>query len=300
MQFSVMQTELSDRLGVYDSTVSADLTKIKRWINMGYQYICGKQNWPFLTDYEIVQTVIDITAGTVDATAASATITFSSAPAVSVANRFIQFSSSDDWYKITAHTAAAATATISPTYGPTSNLSAGTYKVRKLLYATTTPLVSYLDMKKTVNPGRLESLNAREADFFLPLYMETGTPDNYIIGPLDSSANLQFSLVNPPSAVINLLVRGVKAITEMSSDSDTPIYPAKWHDATVDIAAYYGFQSSDDTRAADNLAVGEQKIADMMRVYSTDLGRHRVMSPVDSQYEEGPVYTLPGDYGRMY
>ena len=267
---------------------------------MGYQYVCGKHNWPFLLGYEIVQTVADITTGTVDATAASATITFSSAPSVSVANRYIQFSSSDDWYQITAHTAAASTATISPTYGQSSNLSAGTYKVRKLLYATTTPLVSYFDMKKTVNAGRLEPLNQREGDFFLPLYLETGDPMQYIMGPLDSSAYLQFSLTPPPSSVINLLVRGVKAITELSSDSDVPMFPAKWHDICVDIGAYYGFQSLDDTRSANSLVVGESKIADMLRVFNTDLGRHRVMSPVDAEDSFGPVYTLPGSYGKMY
>ena len=296
-----MQSELSDRLGAYDNTISADLTKIKRWLNMGYQYICGKHNWPFLLGYEIVQTVIDITTGTVSVNAADTTITLSSAPSVSVANRYIQFSSSDDWYQITAHTAAAPTATISPSYGQTSNLSAGTYKIRKLLYATTTPLASYFDIKKTVNPGRLESVNQREGDFFLSLYLDaTNTNTTYLMGPVDSSGNLQFSLAPPPSVAINLLVRGIKAITELSSDSDTPIFPAKWHDAVVDRGAFYGFQSLDDTRAADNLAVGDQKIADMLRVYSTDLGRHRVMAAVDSDYDFGPVYTLPGDYGRMY
>lgn len=301
MQFSTMQQELSDRLGVYDNSIAADLTKLKRWLNMGYQYICGKANWPFILGYEIVQTVVDITTGTVNATSGSATITFSSAPSVSVANRYIQFSSSDDWYQITAHTAAASTATISPTYGPSSNLSAGTYKVRKLLYATTTPLASYLDIKKTVNPGRLESINQREGDFFLPLYLDaSNTMTTYFMGPLDSSNNLQFSLAPPPSTVINLLVRGVKVITELSSDSDTPLFTAKWHDACVDIGAYYGFQSADDTRANDNLAVGENKISDMKRVFNTDLGRHRVMASADAGADFGPVYTLPGDYGRMY
>lgn len=292
-----MQQEVSDRVGAYDNAVSGDLTKIKRWINMGYQYICGKMNWPFLLGYEIVQTTPDITTGTVSVNSADTTITFSSAPTVSVANRYIKFSSADDWYQITAHTASSTSATISPSYAQSSNLSAGTYTVRKVLYATSTPLTSYLDIKKTVNPLRLESINQREGDFFLPLYMDPGESYDYIMGPLDSSGNLQFSLVPPPSTALNLLVRGTKAITELSSDSDTPLFPARWHDACVDFGSHYGFASLDDTRSKEEFQRGEAKIADMARTYSTDLGRHRVMGTADIRRDFGPQYTLPGNFG---
>lgn len=297
MQFSVMQAELADRLGAYDSTVSSDLTKIKRWLNMGYQYVCGKMNWPFLMAYEIVQTAVDITTGTVDVAAGATAITFSSGPTVSVANRYIKFSSADDWYQITAHTASSTSATISPAYVQTSNLTAGTFTVRKLLYATTTPLKSYLDIKKTVNPRRLESVNQREADFFLPLYLSPGESYEYIMGPQDSSGNIQFSLAPPPSTAMNLMVRGIKPITEMSSDSDTPIFPASWHDVVVDVGAHYGFVGLDDTRSAQEMQRAELKIQDMARVYNSDLGRHRVMGAVDVGREFGPVYTLPSTYG---
>lgn len=295
-----MQTELADRLAVYATANAPDLVKLKRWLNMGYQYVCSKMNWPFLIDYEIVQTVTDITTGTVSINAADTALTFSSGPAASVANRYIQFSTSDDWYKITAHTAAATTATISPAYVGSSNLSAGTYTVRKLLYASTTPFVSYLDMKKTVNPGQMESLNPRLGEFFLPLYLGTGTPTDYIIGPLDSSAQLQFSLVPPPSDVINLLVRGRKAITELSADSDVPVFPATWHDICVDMGAYYGLLGIKGEQAKVNFDLASIKIADMARVYNTDLGRHRVMASFDVDADMGPAYTLPGSYGRMY
>lgn len=300
MQFSTMQAELSDRLGAYDNSVSSDLTKLKRWLNMGYQYICGKMNWPFLTAYEIVQTTTDITTGTVSVTAGSTSGTFSSAPSVSVANRYIKFSSADDWYQITAHTASSTSFTISPSYGQSDNLSGGTFIVRKLLYATTTPLVSYFDIKKTVDPGRIESINQREGDFFLPLFMDTGNSYEYIVGPLDSSNNLQFSLVPPPSSAINLLVRGVKAIAELSSDSDVPIFPAKWHDAVVDVAEHYGSTSLDDTRANTALERAEIKIADMARVYSPDLGRHRIVGQMTEGEGFGPIYSLPANFGRMY
>lgn len=298
MQFSVMQSELSDRLGAYDNTVATDLTKIKRWLNMGYQYICGKQNWPFLDAYEIVQTVTDITTGTASVAAAGSTVTFSSGPVASCTGRYIQFSSSDDWYEITAHTAGETTATISPTYGQTDALVSGTFKIRKLLYASTTPLVSYYDIKKTVNAGQLESLNRRVGDFFLPLYLDAGDPTTYIMGPLNSSSNPQFSLANPPSTVFNLMVRGVKAVTDLSADSDVPIFPSKWHDAVVDMGAHYGFTGLDDNRSSNELERAEVKIANMARVYNPDLGRHRIPGG-GYEYNDGPIYTLPSNFGPM-
>lgn len=296
-----MQQSLATTLGAYNLSVTADATKIKAFLNRAQQYVCGDYLWPFLIDYEIVQTVTDITTGTVSVNAADTALTFSSGPAASVANRYIKFSSADDWYKITAHTAASTSATISPAYGQTTNLSAGTFTIRKLLYTTTTPFTTYLDMKKTVNPGRLESVNRREGDFFLPLYLDPGDPLTYIMGPLDSSGNLQFSLANPPDSVLNLNIRGIKTLSDMSLDADTSIIPSKWHGAVLNIAAFYGFQSLNDSRATTEFEAGEAEIAKMRRVYSPDAGRQRVMgSPDETQAGFGPVYTLPSNYGRTY
>ena len=49
MTFLTLYTELGERVKAYDPTVGSDLTILKRWINMGIQYICGKRVWPFLS-----------------------------------------------------------------------------------------------------------------------------------------------------------------------------------------------------------------------------------------------------------
>lgn len=295
-----MQQELATRLGAFDQTVAADAVKLKRWLNRAYRFVMGEANWVFSTDYEIIQTITDITTGTVDVTAGGSTLTFSSGPADSVSGRYIKFSTADDWYKITAHTAASTSATISPTYGQTSNLTAGTFTIRKLLYATTTPFDSYLDIKKTVSPGRLTSLNRSDSDFFLSLYLETGEPLSYVMGPLDSSNNLQFSLANPPSSVINLLVRGIKRISDMSADSDVPTAPDRWHDLIVDFGAHYGFMSTNDARAKAAYDLGKIKLANMSRVYDPDLGRHRIVGETNESEGFGPIFTLPSNFGRQF
>lgn len=299
MDFQTMQTEVSDRTGIYDSAVSSDLTKIKRWINMAQQDIGGRMNWPFMLAHEIVQTVAGITTGTVSVNSASTSLTFSSAPSVSVTDWFIKLQGSDDWYKVTAHTASATSATITPAYGGSSNLSAGTYTLRKLFYATSTPLDSILDIKKTVNGRFLESYSARDRDLLAPLYFDAGEVYGYISSIPESDGDLRFSLFYSPSSVENLQVRGIKRITDLSADADVSIIPARWHSAIVDLACYYGFTAADDSRSTDSFNRAEQVIQTMMQVYSPDLGRHRVMRSITDGIPNDPAYTLPPQYGRV-
>lgn len=293
--FLVLQQELADRLKAYDQTVSADATKLKRWLNMGQQYICGKRIWPFMLAEEIVQTVTDYTTGTVATVAASTSVTFSGTITDSKTNQYIQFSDSNDWYQITAHTAGTATATISPA-AITTNATA-TYTIRKLLYTTTTPMIQMLDMKQLVNPIRIISVSPREADVFLPLAYGTGSPSYYIMSSPTSAGTPQFSFIPSPDAQINVMVRGIKALSDMSADADLSLIPSVWHDAIINIAAYYGFQGLDDTRAKDELQVGESRIQDMARNYVHDLGRHRVMQSVDNNSNAGIEWTLPANVG---
>lgn len=300
MQFSTMQTELSDRLAAYDAAVAADLTKIKRWLNMGVQYICGKKLWPFMMAEEIVQTVTDVTTGTVSIAAGSANLTFSSAPTDSVNDRYIKLSTSQDWYQISSHTAGVTAATIKPPYVGSTNLVAGTYTVRKLLYSTVTPLIQVLDMKQLITPIRLISQSPRETDFFLPLYYSAGMPYYYIMSSPSALGAIQFSFLQSPDSVMNIMVRGIKTLADMSADSDQPLIPAPWHDAVINVGAFYGFQSLDDTRAATELQVAESRVADMAKVYSQDLGRQRIMQPVDGDSNFGLQWSLPSDFGPSW
>lgn len=288
--FLVLQQELADRLGAYDQTVSADATKLKRWLNLAQQYICGKNSsWPFMLASEIVQTVTDYTTGTVSVSAAGTTATFSGTITDSKTNQYIKFASSNDWYKITAHTGGTSTATISP--AAISAESSTAYTIRKLHYVTTTPMIQILDIKQMVTPNKMEPLSPLDADFFLPLYYGTGNVTNYILSTPNSSGTQQFSLLSSPSAAINLMVRGVKALTDLSADGDISVIPTPWHDAIINIAAFFGFQGLDDTRADKEFQAGEIRIADMKMNHRHDPGRHRVMSPFKQESTLG--WNLP-------
>lgn len=295
MQFLEMQQELADRLVAYDENVSEDATKLKRWLNMAQQYICGKKTyWNFMLSEEGITTVPDYTTGTITGTAGNNFVTVSSSIATSQAGNFIQFSSSNDWYKITTHTAATTILGISPVL--LTNQAASTFKIRKLLY-TPTSMMQILDMKQLVTPVSLISQSPRYADYFLPLYYGTGSPYMYILSTPYTTGAPQFSLLPSPSTAINLMVRGVKVLSNMVSDTDSSLIPVPWHDAMINIGAYYGFQGLDDTRAATELQIGEARIADMAKVYVGDLGRHRVMQPVDNNSNFGLQWALPSEFG---
>lgn len=302
MNFLTMQTEVSDRVRAYDSAVAGDLTKIKRWLNMAQQDITGQMNWPFMGAHEIIQTVADITTGTVSINSGSTSLTFSSAPSVSVTDWFIKFSSGDSWYRISSHTAASTSATLTQAYGESSNLSGGTYTLRKLFYSTNTPLDSILDIKRTVNGYPLSSASPKDADVFLPLYWDSGTIYKYIWSIPESDGDIRISFLYSPSSVENLQVRGIKRLSDLSSDSDTSIIPGRWHPALVDRACGYAFSSlygPDDGRAKQSFVDADSKVSDMARVYTPDLGRNRVMRPIDGNYVDGPAYALPSQYGQV-
>ena len=299
MNFETMYTELSDRVSAYDSSVSTDLTKLKRWINLAQQDVCSYQNWPFMLYHEIIQTVPDITTGTISISAASTSLTFSSAPASSVANYFIKFSSESDWYKVSSHTAASTSATITPAYGGSSSLSGATYTLRKLWYTTSSPLDSILDIKKTVSGKILESANSRDTDMFLSLYWDSGETYKYISSIPDSTGGVRFSLIYSPSSTENLQVRGIKVVSDLSATTDTSIIPSRWHSVVLDMASFYALSSLDDTRAEIFFNKAEKGIFSMAQTFGYDLGRHRVTRSMTDAKSSGPAYSLPSQYGVL-
>ncbi len=159
-------------------------------------------------------------------------------------------------------------------------------------------MLQILDMKQVITPANLISLSPLESDFFLPLYYGPGQVRQYIMSVPNSSGTQQFSLFNSPDSVLNLMVRGVKVLTDLSADGDIPVIPVPWHDALVNIAAFYGFQGLDDTRSKTEFQAGEARIVDMMNNYQNDPNRHRIMNAVDESFSElgwnFPPYNFPG------
>jgi hypothetical protein len=301
--FLTLRQELGAQCGL-DDTISNQSTLLKRWLNNAQQIILRSFEWPFLRNPTplVIQTVTDITTGTVATTSGSTAITFSSAPTVSVAGRFIQTSSSNDWYKITAHTASSTSATIE--IGAITTAAAATYTVRKLYYSTSTNVDRIIQVFQDVLPYQLLETTPEYFQSFNPGFLSSGTPRLYCMAGIDSSAGVgtpQFRLWPNPDAVINLRIDYFTVATDMSADADISVIPAKWHTTTLlEGAKAQAYSFLDDSRYGGSIQLFNALIEEMKTEYENSLHRHRVMTAADNQPVGGNLgyMPLPFNYPR--
>lgn len=270
MTFLQIRQRVAEALNVAetDTTTDANATiqaKIKAWINTRYRYICGLRSWVWLLKDSTLQTSIEITTGTVTATLASTTITFTNAPAVSVAGWFIQFSDSDDWYEIASHTAAVATATLANAYIQTTS-STLTYTLRKVYYTLPTDLGKILDLRQSRNKQKLTYIPIRKMDRLVPDRTRTGQPEYYTISGVDSSGLYRLEFYPVANVKMNVQLRYYRVAAEMSGDSDVPLIPLQFQDILVwDVLATYGYNWLDDTRLSSAKAEYNRILEDMKK-----------------------------------
>lgn len=273
---------------------TTDATVITAWINQAYQQLSGAFEWPWLLTNSTIQTETDITTGTASVNAAGTTVTLSTGPAASVAtNYMIQFTGeSDDWYLISAHEAAATTLTISVPFVGTSNYSAGAYIIRRVFYNIPTTVDRLISLRQAVTDTEIAAIDVRDYDRILPDPQNTGTPNYYYLTGV-SSGTWQVGFDPVPSAVINIQVRGYKKITELSSGSDEPLIPTKWHNILVFMAlALYGHDYIDDSRLQSARQRAEHLLREMTDNFSPTPDKMKVIQPWDQRSARPPFGTL--------
>lgn len=298
--FLELQQELGFQAGL-DPTISSQATRLKYWINSAQKRVAKAFEWPFLrsTTPLVLQTVNDITTGTITTVAASTTITFSSGPAASVAGYYIQTSSSNDWYRIATHTAASTSATLE--IAAIYSLTAGTYTVRKRFYSTSSTVDRIIQVWQNILPYQLIETSPEYFQSFNPGFLSSGTPRMYMVSGVDSSGYPQFQLWPNPDAVINLYVDYVQIVTDMTSDAQVSIIPAKWHSSVLmEFAKYEAFSGLDDDRKNDCYKIAMAALEEMKVESDIDLKRHRVMTASDNQPVGGNLgyMPLPFNYPR--
>lgn len=301
--FLVLQQELGAQCGL-DQTVSAQATLLKRWLNNAQQVILRSFEWPFLRSPTplVIQTVTDYTTGTVATVAGSTSITFSATITLSKANQYIQFSDSKDWYKITAHTAGSASATIEIAAINTNTVA--TFTIRKFYYSTSSNVDRIIQIFQDVLPYQLLETTPEYFQSFNPGFLSSGTPRIYCMAGIDASTGAgvpQFRLWPNPDAVINLRIDYLTIGTDMSSDSDVSVIPAKWHTTVLlEGAKAQAYSFLDDSRYAGSINLFNAMIEEMKVEHENSLHRHRVMTAADNQPVGGNLgyMPLPFNYPR--
>ena len=203
-----------------DATMDSTLTG---WLNDVIQDVHSRHDWYWALSRKIVQTVIDKTAGTVSVSSGGATVTGSSTAFDSNdVGSFIQFSGTDDWYRVTA-VSATDSLTIDAGYVDTSDLSAGTYILRKIYYSIS-GAEKILSATQSILPSNLVCLTYKDFERNLPFSDDTGDASSYCLYGVDSSNNLQFEIHPHADVKYNIEVKYKTKATEDSIEAT----PEKW------------------------------------------------------------------------
>lgn len=283
MTFNDLKTRVANETGI---DLTTDDSLVGSWVNAAYKHICGILNWPWLLKNSTIQTVADITTGTVSINSGSTALTFSSAPSVSVANQYmIQFTAtSDDWYFITSHTASSTSATLSVPFVGSSNISGASYILRKVFYSLPSDLDRIVDIRQAVTDQKLCAVDIRTFDHYLPDPSATAEPLYYSVAGLDTSKYWQITLYPIPTSILNLQLRYLQIPATLSSSSDTPFIPEKFHDVIVFKALMdFGHPFIDDNRFSSAVRRYEDGLKDMKQNYSPVPDQMTVLTPWDQR-----------------
>lgn len=295
MQFSILQTECFQQLGLVSSDTT-NIALVKRWINIAQQDIAMRYPWPFLEARESISTVLDKTAGTVSVTASSTTVTGSGTSfAAGDIGSYIQFSDANDWYRISARSSAT-DITLDKAYVESSNLSAGTYVIRKFLYSLSSSVDRVLTIKNWDTSIRLVETDFGTLDWISGVNEAVGATSAYAAYGLDSSGNTQLTFYPFPSDLRVFEVRYLKRLTDMSADADLSVVPAKWHHVLIEGALVFGFRYLRKFDLSNVWAQTYLSHLDMMQKHCRQsLDEVPVLRSIDSQVGNEWI-RFPGDY----
>jgi hypothetical protein len=297
MQFSTARAEIAAQLGL-DVNSTSTQTLINRWLNFTQQDIVGSWKWSWLQSVDLVTLAADFTTGTVGVTAGGSTITFSAGPAASQTNRYIQFSSADDWYLITAHTAAALTATISPAYIQTSNLVAGTFIIRTFYYPLASSTEFVYDCMEATNKRYIPCQNIEKYDLNAPFTEATGGPQKIMLWSNSSTNCLQFTPYPWPDKSYILQFRIWKKATDLSGDTDTPIFPDRFNQAWIYGSLAYGYRFMDDDRMNGAFDKFWDIVQQLKKGDNPSPMEHKVLKSVDQGRNYISNQPYPAEYGE--
>lgn len=298
MDFTSLKTRVAEETGL---DVTNDATKLGVWINESYRFLAGMREWPWLLKTGVVQTTADITTLTASVNAAGTAVTLSSVYATTLANDYyIQFSTTDDWYLITAHTAGTNALTISPGYVGASNLTSGTCTIRRVHYSLGSDVDRIIDMREAINDRQLVYIDPRHFDRQLPDPTATGTPYSYTLLGLDASKYWRAYFYPIPDTKLNVHYRYYQKITDLSGSTDVPLIPDKFHQAIVFTAlAMFGHPYIDDSRLQSAERRAKMIVGEMVGQVSPIPDSHPVIGPWDHRSSLRPFGAQwPSDFER--
>lgn len=287
LTFTDLQNEVFAHTGL-DSSDATNTTNVKRWINYVQQDLCARWPWPFMEGREAIATVKDYTTGTVSISSGSPTVTgagtnFTTATTSGTSDQYaLQFSGSNDWYKITT-VGSTTSITLDQNFQGTANLSAVGYIIRKIFYSLSSSCDRVIDIRNWATPMKIVQVDARTLDDIRPLPQSTNSSYGYLCWGYDTTGNIQVTPYPFPSDTRLLELRTNKRPVDMSAGSDAPSIPNKYSHllAWGAISIGYAFVRKMDLAAAWSEKL-EQRIAGMRQEFRMSEDLQPIMRSIDS------------------
>jgi len=286
-------------------------SKVLEYINRAYRDLCRGTNpldphanvifrWAVKYPYSSVILQPQYTTGTVAVTNNSASITFSGTIANSVAGYHFFVTGENDVFKISAHTAGTATATLDTVYTGTTAGTA-TFALRKLEYTLgsndvmrlTSPFRTYQPKDFDEN-YKIYGLNVDRFDSLYPLNrIKSGTPEAFKVTSI-SNGNyvVQFNRYMSTD-MLKVDYDYVALPTELTvGTADSAILvPVEYRYVIADWALAFLFKDKNDNRYEDAVNKAKAGFAEMVAKYRYEF------ADVDETY--GQIIARDDDYGAQ-
>jgi hypothetical protein len=238
VDFEDIYTAICEQLKI-QLTDGATVARIKRDVNTVYlnEVIPFKPRaWWWLKKRQDVQTHAKIETGTISTTDGSTTVTFSSAPASSVAGYYLKIEGYEEVIEVDSHTGASTTATLVSAW-QRGTLSGQGYTLWKDYLALDEDMkeVTQITHDKMTKPLEMVS-NTKfwEKRIRMPEYQ--GYPVIAMCDDFDEDDNRQIRWFPACDSTIHTLhIEGIQEATRLSSDADEPLMPVEDR-----ICLYYG------------------------------------------------------------
>lgn len=194
-----------------------------------------------------------IQTGSVSVTNNSASITFSSAPASSVAGFFFKTTLHPDVFRIASHTGGAAAATLDGVYTGTT-ASAATYQLAKGEYSLAS------DVLRIISPMRIQAaasdqgeidgveLSALERDW--PLSdIQTGAPTQFAHVTETKVRFNKMGLTDAATSLMRVEYDYLLVPADLANDTNAPLVPLPYRHVLADMTLYFLLIAKNDDRA---------------------------------------------------
>ena len=220
--YGTIKTDVMNKIGIDDDDVE---DVVEQSLNDILQEICQASNFSWLYGDSSFITTAVYEAGSLTATEGGTTLTGSSTIWTSaMVGRKIRIENAT--YDISAYTSGT-DLTLSTNYAGAGGSGLG-YTIFQGEYSLSSDVEDVLSMYQENYPHKLDKVGIEVMDMLYPSGTASGYPYKYSIVGYDSSGYMKVAVYPIPQLARNVYYRFKYRVTEMSSDSDTPIIPLRY------------------------------------------------------------------------